>query len=275
MQDQTASRTAIGAAYIRAVHQILDAKPGILDDPVAARLLGPNTEKQIRADAARHMTAEAKALRSHVVLRSRFAEERLKLSLERGVKHYILVGAGLDTFALRQPDWAAGLTIVEVDHPNTQRLKLDKIGAAGLRVPDNVFFAALDFESQSLEQGLSRHGIEAKDPVFFSWLGVTMYLAEPAIDATLNCMARGPRGSEAVITFRQPVPWRSRLAERVDELGEPFVSLFTPEQFNDKLLQAGFDRVEFLTQDLAARYLLARPDSLPPPKLASIASALL
>jgi len=224
------------------------------------------------------MAPEAKALRSHVVLRSRYAEERLKSSIERGVSQYIIVGAGFDTFSIRQPAWAAHLRIIEVDHPDTQHLKQTRISDARIPVPGNVVFADINFENESLEEGLIRNGIRSDEPTFFSWLGVTMYLIEPAIDTTLKCMAKYPIGSEAVITFRQPPSAQSsessQLSDLVSEAGEPFISYFTPENFKGKLLETGFVKVEFLTSALSAQYFRGGEDSLPNPKRISIASAI-
>ena len=278
MQEQTASRTALAAAYLRAAHQILDAKPLILNDPFALILLGPDAEKRIQDALERYMSLEAKALRSHVVLRSRYAEERLKSSIDRGVSQYIIVGAGFDTFPFRQPAWAGHLRIIEVDHPDTQHLKHKKISDAGISFPDNVVFAGINFENESLEEGLIRNGIRSDKPTFFSWLGVTVYLTEPAIDSTLKCMAKYPSGSEAVITFRQQssaqLSASSRLADLVSEVGEPYVSYFTPENFKSKLLEAGFAKVEFLTSALSVQYFHGGENSLPIPERISIASAI-
>jgi methyltransferase (TIGR00027 family) len=278
VRDQSASRTALATAYLRAAHQILDAGPLILNDPVALILLGPDAEKRIRDAVNMYMAPEAKALRSHVVLRSRYAEDRLKSSIERGVSQYIIVGAGFDTFAIRQPAWAARLRIVEVDHPGTQHLKRTKISDARIPVPGNVVFAGIDFEKESLEEGLIRNGVRNDETTFFSWLGVTMYLTEPAIESTLKCMAKYPSGSEAVITFRQQPSAQSsassRMADLVSAAGEPFVSYFTPENFRRKLLDAGFIKVELLTPALSARYFHGGENSLPNPKRIGIASAI-
>jgi len=278
VQDQIASRTALATAYLRAAHQILDGESLILNDPVALILLGPDAENRIRDAADKYMTPEAKALRSHVVLRSRYTEDRLKSSIERGVNQYIIVGAGFDTFAVRQPAWATHLRIIEIDHPDTQHLKRKKISDSGIPVPSNVVFAGINFENESLEEGLIRNGIRIDEPTFFSWLGVTMYLTEQAIDSTLQCMAKYPSGSEAVITFRQESSTQSsassQLVDRVSDAGEPFVSYFTPENFKDKLLKAGFIKVELLTPAHSAQYFQSRNNSLPNPKKNSIASAI-
>jgi len=277
------SQTALGTAYLRAAHQLLDAEPRILNDPIAPRLLGEDAPRRIAEAAEWYRTPEACELRSHVVLRSRYCEDRLALAVQRGVSQYIILGAGFDTFVFRQPSWAAALRIVEVDHPGTQERKRLYMTRAGLAMPKNAGFAQVDFEHESLADGLSRHDISTDKLTFFSWLGVTMYLNESAIDAALSCMARFPQGSEVVLTFRGPVPReidvsmraRAELARRVASLGEPFVSFFDPEQLNAKLLSAGFRTVNFLRPEEAeAQYFRGRPRDIPAPRGTRIASAI-
>ena len=123
MSQKTASRTALATAYMRAAHQLLDPPPRILEDPAAIAVLGPGAEQVIRESAARSQAPESRALRAHMVLRSRFAEDRLAAAVGRGVTQYVILGAGFDTFAVRQPAWAQQLRILEVDHAGTQELK--------------------------------------------------------------------------------------------------------------------------------------------------------
>jgi methyltransferase (TIGR00027 family) len=282
MFGREGSRTALATAYLRAAHQILDAEPRILEDPVALVLLGSGAAERIRASVERYQTPAARALRSHVVLRSRYAEDRLALAVQRDVTQYVVLGAGFDTFALRQPGWAHALRILEVDHAATQALKRARLAEAHRAAPANVAFAQIDFEHESLKDGLLRHHVSLAQPTFFSWLGVTMYLQEAAIDAALRCMAAFPPGSEVVLTFLRPAAHASPearaalslLARRVADAGEPFVSAFEPEVLEAKLLDAGFGSVEFLLPEEAdARYFRARPRDLPVPKAVGIASA--
>ena len=249
MSQREASRTALATAYLRAAHQILDAKPFILDDPVAVRLLGEGAEQRIREAAVRYQTPEALALRSLVVLFG-LASPRIDdpAAVQRGVSQYVIVGAGFDTFALRQPQWANSLKVIEVDHLNSQAAKRSRIAEVGMQIPTNVVFADIDFEQESLRDGLLRNSATVTKPTFFSWLGVTMYLTDAAIDATLRSMATFPEGSEVVLTFLQP-PMRSphaslagpsRLAQRVAELGEPFVSYSTKPSLRQNCLLPGF-----------------------------------
>ena len=176
MSNREASRTALATAFMRAAHQILDAKPLVFEDAVAVQLLGKDASQRISEAAERYQTPGARALRSHIVLRSRYAEDQLQATAQRGISQYVILGAGFDTFVLRQPRWANDLKIVEVDHPETQSLKYLRIADASLSVPENVTFAGIDFEIESLDEGLRRNGISIAERTFFCWLGVTMYL---------------------------------------------------------------------------------------------------
>lgn len=277
MQDKKASRTALATAYIRAAHQLLDKGPRVLIDPIALIILGPGAEERIRETQDIYMSPKARALRAHVVLRSRYTEDRLESSIARGIAQYILVGAGFDTFALRQPPWAAGLRIIEVDHPDTQREKQSKISNAGIIIPGNVVFVGVNFEQESLEEGLVRAGVQTDKKTFFSWLGVTMYLTEAAIDSTLRYMTAFPSGSEAVVSFLQTPTIQSlasqEMAKGVLEAGEPFISSFTCESFKEKLITEGFRNIHFLTQDLSAPLFPKNESSLSNPNRVSIVSA--
>lgn len=275
MSDRDASRTALRTAYLRAAHQLLDAPPRILEDAVAVALLGPDAERRIRETAGQYGSAERRALRAHVVLRSRFAEDRLAAAVRRGVGQYVVLGAGFDTFALRQPPWARALRVLEVDHAGTQAVKRARLAAAGLAMPGNADFAAIDFERESLREGLQRHGISLDQPAFFSWLGVTMYLPEDAIDAVLGQAAAFPEGSEIVLTFAEPRDdGPSPTARRAESLGESWQSTFEPAAIEAKLRDAGFADVVFLTPaEAEARYFRERPADLPVPRRTNVVSA--
>jgi methyltransferase (TIGR00027 family) len=277
MSDHKASHTAIGTAYLRAAHQLLDAQPRILNDPVALSLLGPGALQRIQNTANYYRTPESLALRTHVVLRSRFAEDRLAAAVLCGVTQYVILGAGFDTFALRQPSWAKALKIFEVDHSGTQAMKCSHLASAGLAIPDNVVFANIDFEHESLHDGLLRYHVSMDEPTFFSWLGVTMYLKEDAIDAVLRSVAMFPMGSEIVLTFAPPPgDSPSPLAQIVASYGEPWVSYFEPDELEARLLGAGFSKVEFLSPaEAEARYFRQHPRDLPVPKRTHILYAVL
>jgi methyltransferase (TIGR00027 family) len=272
MSQKTASRTALATAYMRAAHQLLDPPPRILEDPAALAVLGPGAEQVIRESAARSQTPEGRALRAHMVLRSRFAEDRLAAAVGRGVTQYVILGAGFDTFAVRQPPWARELRILEVDHAGTQELKRSHLAAARLVVPSNAGFATIDFERESLRDGLVRHAISPAQRTFFSWLGVTMYLREDAIDAVLRSVAEFPSGTEIVLTFASASDTPRLVAERAAQAGEPWLSLFEPAQMQEKLRGVGFTSVELLTPVAASRYFQA-PSSLPTPQRTTIVAA--
>lgn len=276
--NQAASQTALGTAYLRAAHQLLDGEPKLLDDPVAVTLLGPDASARIQANADAYRSPIAESLRAHVVLRSRFAEDRLAEAVNRGITQYILLGAGLDTFAFRQPPWAQSLRILEVDHLQTQLLKRQLMNAADLPVPANVSYLSIDFERESLQEGLLRHGVALDEPTFFSWLGVTMYLREPAIDAVLRLVSEFPDGSEIVLTFAQPLDDKGEgsawLIERTAAMNEPMVSFFTPAAMEIKLRRAGFSSIDFLPpKESEIRYFSQRPLDLPVPKRTAIVAA--
>ncbi len=279
MAERDASMTARGVAGLRAAHQLIDDAPPILDDSVIARLLGPEMEEFIRANIDRYQAPAARALRSHVVLRSRVAEDALHESVARGVDQYLLLGAGLDTFAYRQPRWANGLTIVEVDHPSSQGDKRRALRWAGIEIPPNVKYADVDFEHETLDEGLRRCGVGFDRKTFFSWLGVTMYLTREAIDAVLATVASFTKGSEIVLTFAQPPEDDSDagsryFAERAAAAGEPWISYFRPAEMETILRGHGFSDVRFLTREDAIRlYYADRRDNLAPPRRVSIASA--
>lgn len=267
---------------MRGVHQLLDATPLILNDPVSLTLLGNDTIQQIRENPDHHRTIEARALRAHVVVRSRFTEDCLKDAVRRGITQYVILGAGFDTFAFRQPTWAADLTIFEVDQPASQKWKISRIEEAGLTVPVNLKFAAVDFEVESLQDALLRHNVSFQEPTFFSWLGVTMYLREAATDVVLKTIAKFPIRSEVVFTYTQPMDSISgfeahffkSLSKIVSGTGEPFINCFTTTQLEAKLYATGFKTIYFLSKDeTIKRYFRDRPQDLHIPDRSSIVQA--
>jgi methyltransferase (TIGR00027 family) len=275
---RTASATARSVAVLRAAHRIIDGEPALLDDTIIARLIGGDLDAQIRARIDELQTPLVRGLRSHVLLRSRFAEDSLEHAVTNGAGQYILLGAGLDTFAYRQPAWAAGLAIVEVDHPASQAAKRTALAAARIEIPANVSFAPVDFERETLTEGLVRGGVDLAKRSFFSWLGVTMYLTRAAIEQTLRTVLAFPNGSEIVFTFAQPSSDSAspshQLAAGAASVGEPWISYFAPGDVETMLRSLGFARARFLTRDEAVRrYYAGRSDGLVAPQRVSIVSA--
>jgi methyltransferase (TIGR00027 family) len=284
MSDRNASNTALGTLFMRGVHQLLDARPLILDDPTALTLLGEDAVRRIQDSRDHHQTLAARALRTHVVLRSRYTEDRLAEAVGRKITQYVILGAGFDTFAYRQPVWSKALKIFEVDQPATQVQKKLRLERANIALPPNLRFAGIDFEHESLHDGLLKNGVSLTEPSFFSWLGVTMYLKEDAIDAVVRTIVRFPPESEIVFTFAQPPDSfsgrersvHSSLSKVVSDAGEPFVSYFTPATIETKLRQAGFKTIVFLSSEEAEkRYFRKRPNDLHIPRRSAILSATL
>jgi methyltransferase (TIGR00027 family) len=273
----TASRTAVGVAALRAAHQVVDEPPWILDDPISFRLLEPDLQERVLGSRDVPWEAVRQRLRSHVVVRSRFSEDCLSEAVARGVRQFVSLGAGLDTFAWRQPAWASSLRIFEIDQPASQQDKRARLDRAGLVSPANLTFVPIDFEVEALDARLAESGVDRAQPVFYSWLGVTPYLNEAAIDQVLGVIAGGPPGTEVVLTFA-PVDGATQetamVAQMAAAVGEMFRSHFTAEGLDAKLRAFGFVDVSFLTPEIAAaRYFTGRRDDLPPPRRASIVRA--
>jgi methyltransferase (TIGR00027 family) len=272
--QRKASRTALSVAMIRAVHQTLDGQPKILDDPIAADLLGDEFSQQISAYRDRAREPRVMELRSQVVLRSRFAEDRLADAVRRGARQCVILGAGFDTFAYRQPDWARTLRIFEVDHRGTQEEKRQRLARACISQPANLEYVAIDFESTSLREGLQRSSLDFSTPTFFSCLGVLVYLTRDAVDAIFELVAGFPRGSEIAFTFSTPDRAVSDMADRVSSLGEPWQTHFDPGELVRHLADLGFQEISILNTDEAERtFFQGRSDGLHAPRSNRIAAA--
>jgi methyltransferase (TIGR00027 family) len=267
-----ASNTALGVASHRAAHLVLDQPPPILNDSVAMRLLGPGAEERIRAAADRLRSPYALAFRSTLLLRSRFAEDALAESAAEGVRQFVSLGAGMDTFAYRQPDWAGALRIFEADHPASQSAKLERLAAAAIETPRNVSYAPLDLERESPADGLARAGFDPGEPATVSCLGVLMYLRPETVDSIFGFVARLAPGSRFVFTFAQPaVPLRDQLAESAARGGEPWLTRFEPEALLAALSRHGLPNVELLDPARAQeRYFHNRTDGLHAPRRISL-----
>lgn len=271
-----ASRTALGAAALRWLHQVVDGEPKILVDTVSGLLLGEDVLRAVVARLGDPHSPEVLALRSHVVLRSRYCEDRLASAVGQGVSQLFALGAGLDTFAYRQPEWARSLRIYEVDHPASQAEKRRLLSHARIAIPDNVEFIAIDFEQTSLADGLKAAAVDFSRTTFFSCLGVTMYLSEDAVDALFEVVAKFPAGSEIVFTYRQAGgDPGSALGQQVSELGEPWTFHIEPGALARKLNALGFVRPEELDPlDADALYFPGRTDGLHAPARRGIVSAI-
>jgi methyltransferase (TIGR00027 family) len=264
MNTGQASRTALGVAVRRAAHQLVDHPP-VMDDPIAVQLLGNHYPRHME----RAMHSVARDFRCSMAVRSRFAEDRLRDAVSAGVNQYVVLGAGLDTFALRNPFPA--LRVFEVDLPATQKWKRQMLKRAGLIEPATMRFVPLDFEQQTLAAGLVGAGLATERPAWFSCLGVVPYLTLDGLRATLDTIAQMPAGSGVVFDYAVPREMLDaagrtafdRLAQRVAAAGEPLRLFFSPEELAEELRRAGFQRYEQLDfNDLNQLYFRDRADGL-------------
>jgi methyltransferase (TIGR00027 family) len=218
-----------------------------------------------------------------VILRSRYAEDALAEASARGVRQYVLIGAGLDSFALRPPPFARDLEIFEVDHPSTQEFKTRRLAQCDIALPPGLHLVAADLSETALDAALAGSSFRRDEPAFFSWLGVSAYLTRAANLATLGAVASSsPVGSELVFSYIDQAlldagdaegPMR-RARAQVASVGEPWVSGFEPDRLADHLRCAGLELVENLGPDqLGARYQTGRIDGLHPSLASRVARA--
>lgn len=267
MEASRPSRTALRVAMRRAAHQIYDARPLVFDDPVAVPLLGGEYLPEIERTQFKLHKPFSVSLRAFMVARSRYAEDLLAQAVVRGLTQYVLLGAGLDTFAYRNP--FPDLHVFEVDHPATQQWKRDLLAARSISIPPNLTYAPIDFEHQQFATQLAAAGFDSEAPAFFAWLGVVPYLSQSAFRSTLSLVASSAKGSGIVMDYSQPrsaLPYFEQLAHdslssRVQLAGEPFQLFFTPPEMAKELTT--FDDLEDLgSMELNDRYFSNRTDNL-------------
>ncbi len=249
MQTGQPSHTARGAAAYRAIHQTLDGGV-IFSDPFAARILDEETRARLDETAA---DPSLRPWRLFIAARSRFSEDTLAACVARGVRQVVVLGAGLDTFSLRNPHAGQRVRVFEVDYPATQTWKRERLKQAGLAVPASLTFAPVDFERQSLAEGLQAAGFQADRPAFFQWLGVVPYLTREAVSLTLDFIAGVP---ESGVVFDYAEPFENypddrradvmAIAARAASRGEPWLSLFDPAELSKMLRNKDFGIVEDL-----------------------------
>lgn len=270
MIEAQPSRTALRVALRRAAHQIHDAPPLVLDDPLAVPILGPEAQAELARTPDSIRRPFSAALRAFMVTRARLAEDVLAEGIRaNATQQYLVLGAGLDTFAYRSP--YPQLRVFEVDHPATQAWKREKLSAAGIAVPSTVCFVAVDFEKQSLREELIAAGFELGAPTVTAWLGVVPYLTLEAFRATLELLGSFAAGSDAVLDYSQPREALSpteqlmldSMAARVAQAGEPFQLFFRPEEMAAEMERAGLHVVRDLDgPQLTEMYLKERNDGL-------------
>src|ERR1700722_9987226 len=267
MQSAIPSRTALRVAMRRAAHQLYDAQPLVLDDPIAVPILGHEFLPEVHKTATKMEKPFSVALRAFLVARSRYAEDTLATAVAQGVTQYVLLGAGLDTFAYRNP--FPDLRVFEVDHPATQQWKRELLKSNHISVPRNLTFVPVDFERQTLPTQLLAAGFDSTAPTFFAWLGVVPYLTLEAFRSTLRFIAARPPDSGLVFDYGQPRSALPRLeqlahdslASRVQLAGEPFRLFFTPREAPAQLASF-FHFEDFGSPEINARYFDNRSDNL-------------
>ena len=255
-------------AAMRARHSLRAPEPKILHDNVALPLSGLGSVEAVDAfiegviskfaELSDRETAEIFVRRSSdaVCMRSRLLEERLAATRQKGLQQLVILGAGLDSTAYRCHDLIEGLDIFEVDHPDTQGWKQERLKESGIEIPGNLKFVTFDFEHETLAEALTKGGVREDAMTLFSWLGVHMYLTDEAVKNTLNVLGRFAIGSEIVMDFVMPdyshqdglIPDSvAQLSKVVSQMGEPFRSLYTEEDLEARLRDAGFTEVTFYT----------------------------
>jgi len=270
MHEALPSKTALRVALRRAAHQLYDKKPLVFEDPLAVPILGPEFREELNRTPDADRRPFSAALRAFMVVRARLAEDTLAQGVaELGVRQYLVLGAGLDTFAYRNPH--AQVRVFEVDHPATQAWKRERLEAAKITIPDNVTLVPVDFERQRLAEELLAAGFDATAPTVTAWLGVTPYLTLEAFRDTTELLGSFAPGSAVVFDYSQPreaLPpveklMLDSLSSRVALAGEPFRLFFTPDALERELKLAGLAVVEDLDGPALTKKLLdGRKDGL-------------
>lgn len=270
-QTTAPDSTAVRVALWRALHVQVDAPPHVLEDEVGLKLAAPDENWRSRPDMHPQGTSP---FRASIVARARFIEDLVTEEINHGVNQYVMLGAGLDTFAQRQPKIASKLQIFEIDKPSTVEWKRQRLMEEGFPIPAGLRFVPVDFESGvSWWEQLMKAGFDTKKSTIITSIGVSMYLTEEVIKETLRQMANLAPGSKFIMTFMLPLdlvdpgdrPGYEMSLKGAQASGTPFISFFTPQEMLALAREAGFRQVEHLsTSDLTPRYFAGRADGLKP-----------
>jgi methyltransferase (TIGR00027 family) len=262
--DNTALRTALW----RALHVFADDKPHIIEDKIGYELIKPEKDWQDRPDMK-----YTKRLRASIVARARFIEDVAIREIEKGVKQFILLGAGLDSFAQRNTVISSKVNIYEIDQPETLAWKEEKLIENGYKIPGNLHFVPVDFENNSWWNELLNKGFDLNRPTFVSCTGVTLYLTKDAINDTLKKTASLAPGSTVAIAFYLPLEQLDEEDKPLLEMaikgaagsGTPFVSFFSVEEVVKHADEIGLKNIQTIsTKDMTERYFKERADNLVP-----------
>jgi methyltransferase (TIGR00027 family) len=271
-QPAAPESTAARVALWRALHVEIDSPPHVLDDVIGLKLLAPDPDWRRRGDMDPQFT---RPFRASIVARARFIEDLVVEQAGRGVAQYVILGAGLDSFAQRRPETASGLRIFEIDQPGPQAWKRERLIELGFGVPDWLRFVPVDFEAGgSWHDGLMRAGFDDNKPAIVVSTGVSMYLSKEANAATLRQVAALAPGSMLAMTFLFPLEMADaevrpglEMAEKgARASGAPFLSFFRPAEIVALAHEAGFREAQHVSAaDLTRRYFAGREDGLRPP----------
>ncbi len=264
------SQTAEATAAIRAVHFLHGNRPLVFEDPFAIELLSPEWRDLCLHRKELFMTGAA----GIVLGRARYTEDLLDAAVRSGVDQYVLLGAGLDTFALRRPDLLTLIRVYEIDHPATQSWKRERLAQLGRELPDALEFIPVDLEHETVARALSRSSFSSDQRAFFSWLGTTPYLSHEAIFNTLESIVEASApGSEIVFDYRvsmefiypEDVPSVEFGDKFTAEGGEAKRSWLNPETLPNELREIGLNLIESLyPKQLEDRYFAGRSDIVRP-----------
>ncbi|MBV8356447.1 MAG: class I SAM-dependent methyltransferase [Deltaproteobacteria bacterium] len=286
MEEGKPNSSAIGSAMLRAAHLLWDNPPKIFEDTLAMRLSGCESDAALRAELDRIQSEIARStgpdfavtmlrsLTAMTVMRSRYVEDEVDQAVGRGVSQYVILGAGLDSFAYRRPDLAKVLRVFEVDHPTAQAWKRSRLRETGIELPLNLNLVPVDFEKDSLIDNLRANGYQTDAAGLFSWLGVTMYLTPDAVFSTLRTTATLAPGTEIIFQYTVPKELCDEESQRLLAVvmpvstarGEPWQSSFVPATLSEQVSKLGFAEVSDLgPEEARARYFADRTDGLRPP----------
>ncbi|MFL6604710.1 MAG: class I SAM-dependent methyltransferase [Steroidobacteraceae bacterium] len=265
--------TALRVALWRALHAQIDPAPHVLEDEVGLRLAAPDEDWRRRADMDPDFT---KPFRASIVARARFIEDLVFEEMQRGMGQYVILGAGLDTFAQRRPELGSRLKVFEIDRPGPQAWKRQRLIELGLGVPDWLRFVPVDFEAgDAWWERLTSAGFDTGQSAVVASTGVSMYLSKDAVASMLRQVAALAPGSTLAMTFLLPIeladpvirPGLDRAEKGARASGTPFISFFTPTEMLALAREAGFAELRHVSAAaLTERYFAGRTDGLRPPK---------
>ncbi len=265
------SQTAVFAAQVRAAHAILDDAP-IFEDPFAL-VLADASEGDIADLFALIPPACARVARVLPNQRARFAEEEVGRAVQRGIGQYVILGAGLDSFAWRRAELMTGIELFEVDHPATQEWKRQRMSVAGLRPPATLHFVAMDFETDDLRPRMMEAGFDPDLPSIWSWLGVVVYLEVGSIESTLRAAADlSAPGSRMLVSFTVTDDLMDPDSREFADLartasaagGEDHITAFAPEEIEAIAREAGWHSANTVDPSSFAAWFSDRADGLTP-----------